>query len=756
MTLSLEGERLDKLREVVFLRPGLRALKVEPVSAGSARVTVAIAPGCPLGEHPFLVRGDNGLTAWRTFWVGPYPERAEKEPNDRSVKAQAVPLGTTIEGTITEADKDCFAVELAAGERLSAEVVGLRLGRKFIDPHLTLLDGSGKTVREVDDTGISRQDAGFSFKAPHAGRYVVVVRDAAYGGDADARYRLMIGTHARPVAAYPPGGRPGEQLDLTLLGDALGPQTVKVKLPSAEELAGATFWPFHAGPASPTPLPLRVRSERSVPEREPNDDASSLGEAISTPPVALNGVLQAPGDVDLWKVHFPAGVPFDVETFAARIGIATDPVLTLRDAEGRVVAENDDGAEGDSKFRFVAPVEGDYRLEIRDQLRRGHEAAAYRLEITPVERRLSLAVPVENAVTQEGQTLLVARGNRGVVLVAVRRDAFEGPVALEWDKLPPGLSPKLSGPIEPGQYLVPLVLEADAKAPLGAELVSLVGRCREPKGGGAEVVGSLAQKVGLAFGPPNNAVYHGVTVDRFPVAVVEELPFRLEVTSPKAPVVQDGRIDLKVRVARAPGFTEAISLTLPFQPPWIEEPEPAEVADGETEAVFPLLAGKAAEARTWWVVVAGLTRVNGGKVRVCSAPIELRVVPPSCDVTIEPARTRPGVNVQVACRLAVKTPFSGKARLRLLGLPKHAKTAAMEVDANTTRVVFPIEVGADTPPAVHNTLYAELTTYEEGEPVISYLGRGGVLEVTSDTAPRSGASRLEDLRKARRQRSGNE
>jgi hypothetical protein len=440
---------------------------------------------------------------------------------------------------------------------------------------------------------------------------------------------------------------------------------------------------------------------------------------------------------------------FEFEVFAARLGGAIDPVLTLRDPLGNIVAQNDDSEQADSKFRFAAPAEGEYLIEIKDQLRRGHEAASYRLEINTIERGLSLSVPVENAVTQEGQTLLVPRGNRAVMLVSVRRDGFEGQVTLEPDGLPAGTTPKLAGPIEAGQYLVPFVLEADSKAPLGGGLMSLTGRCHEPTGGGSETVGHLVQNVGLAFGPPNNAVYHGLTVDRFPVAVVEELPFRLEVIAPKAPAVQDGRIDIKVKAARAEGFTESIGLTLPFQPPWIEEPEAAEVPDGDSAAVLPLLVAKAAEARSWRVVVAGQTRVNGGKVQVCSEPFELRVVPPPADATIEPARTRPGTKVDVTCKLMVKTPFSGKGQLRLLGLPKHTIAPTCEVDSKTTSVVFPVNVGPDTPPAIHNTLHAELTTYEAGEPVIAYLGRGGSLEVSNEAAPRSESSRLEQLRKAR-------
>src|SRR5262249_26632073 len=153
---------------------------------------------------------------------------------------------------------------------------------------------------------------------------------------------------------------------------------------------------------------------------------------------------------------------------------------------------------------FVAAQEGDYLIAVRDHLARGHASAVYRVEITPVRSGLELAVSVDSPVTQEGQTLLVPRGGRAAVLGAARREAFQGPVSLELDGLPTGVTPSLAGPIEEGQYLTPLVLEADARAPLGGSLVSLNGRCRDPKGGGAEVSGGLAQSVGIAFGPPNN------------------------------------------------------------------------------------------------------------------------------------------------------------------------------------------------------------------------------------------------------------
>ena len=92
---------------------------------------IKIAPDCRLGEHHLRIRTETGLSELRTFFVGPYPVVAEQEPNNDLTNAQKVALNTTVTGVITSEDVDCFVVEARKGDRLSAEVEGMRLGRGF-------------------------------------------------------------------------------------------------------------------------------------------------------------------------------------------------------------------------------------------------------------------------------------------------------------------------------------------------------------------------------------------------------------------------------------------------------------------------------------------------------------------------------------------------------------------------------------------------------------------------------------------------
>ena len=185
-----------------------------------------------MGEHHLRVRTATGLSELRTFFVGPYPVVAEKEPNNEPcTNAQKVALNTTVTGVITSEDVDCFAVEARQGDRLSAEVEGMRLGRGVFDPRLAVLDSHGTVLADVDDTQLALQDPFVSLIVPADGTYILRLREATYGGNDDCHYRLHIGAFPRPTAVYPLGGKAGETLTLTFFSEATGEFTQPVKLP---------------------------------------------------------------------------------------------------------------------------------------------------------------------------------------------------------------------------------------------------------------------------------------------------------------------------------------------------------------------------------------------------------------------------------------------------------------------------------------------------------------------------------------------
>src|SRR5262249_41167959 len=155
----------------------------------------------------------------------------EVEPNNEPAKAQKIPLNVTVAGSIGQEDTDCFVIEAKKGQRLSAEIEAMRLGRAAFDPYLAILDSSGAVLAAADDTALLIQDAFVSLLAPNDGRYVVQVRETSYGGNADFVYRLHVGNFPRPTAVYPAGGQVGETVSVKFIGDVNGGFYANIKLP---------------------------------------------------------------------------------------------------------------------------------------------------------------------------------------------------------------------------------------------------------------------------------------------------------------------------------------------------------------------------------------------------------------------------------------------------------------------------------------------------------------------------------------------
>ncbi|MBY0514177.1 MAG: PPC domain-containing protein, partial [Gemmataceae bacterium] len=221
--LTFSGARLADAQEVLAYYPGVAVKKLEAVNDATLKVTVAIAPDCRLGEHAFRVRTATGISEVRSFWVGALPTVEEVEPNSDFDKPQPIPLNVTVHGVVQSEDQDYFVVECKKGQRLSVEVEGMRLGVTFFDPYVAILDAKRFELATSDDSPLCGQDGGCSIVVPADGKYVVQVRESAYGGNGGCHYRLHVGTFPRPTAVYPLGGQSGQSLEVTYLGDELGP-----------------------------------------------------------------------------------------------------------------------------------------------------------------------------------------------------------------------------------------------------------------------------------------------------------------------------------------------------------------------------------------------------------------------------------------------------------------------------------------------------------------------------------------------------
>ncbi|MCA8958358.1 MAG: hypothetical protein KDC87_19930, partial [Planctomycetes bacterium] len=260
VSLRITGTRLRGIAGLTFFRPGIEVLEVKAPKTTEATARLRILADCPLGVHPMLVRTALGWSNLQLFHVGTLPEHTEKEPNNTPATAHKIPLGSTVNGRITNEDVDVFAVEVREGQQVQIEVQGLRLGNREFDPHLTVTDDRGAKIATVDDTIFGMLDPVLGKRCTRTGTWFLTLRENALGGSNDSLYRLHVGLFPRPLVAFPPGGKPGEDTALELRGG--GPaQRASVRL--TETGLNKHFVPSEHGSA-PTPLLLHGSPHTSV------------------------------------------------------------------------------------------------------------------------------------------------------------------------------------------------------------------------------------------------------------------------------------------------------------------------------------------------------------------------------------------------------------------------------------------------------------------------------------------------------------
>ncbi len=729
--LTFSGARLADTQEVLVYYPGITVRKFEVVNDAAVKVTVQIAPDCRLGEHAFRLRTASGVSDLRTFWVGALPVIDEKEPNSEFERPQPIPLNVTVHGTIAGEDVDYFEVECKKGQRLSVEVEGMRLGAGFWDPFVAILDAKRFELATSDDSPLCGQDGGCAVVIPADGKYVIQVRESAYR--ASGPYRLHVGTFPRPTAVIPAGGKPGEELEVRFVGDPAGEIRQKVKLPAT---ADPTFRLHCQTPdgISPTGFKFRVADLPGVTESGTN--ISPQAATPGTAPGAFHGVIAKPGEAKYFKFTAKKGQVFDLHCYARRLGSPLDPVMYVGALGGATIAGNDDSAGPDSYIRFTAPEDKEYAVWVHDHLRKGGPDYFFRIEVTPVEPRTSTGIPKvdgNNVSNQDRQSIAVPKGNRFATMVLVNRADWGGPATVGFDKLPQGLA-FTADAVDPGLNLVPVVFEAKPDAPTAGLLADLQAKPADPK---VAAKSRTELDVNFCIGL-NNTPFHRLFADRVAVAVTEPAPFSIEVVEPKAPVPQNGSMNLKVVAKRQPGFKAPITVFPLFTPPGMGIQGAATIPENGTEAVLPMNAAPNAAARKWKTAVTAVSDAGKGPVWVSSQLFTVEVSPPVVAFTMERAAVEQGQQTPVRCKVTVNTPFPGEAQVKLIGLPAKAAAPELKLTKDTKELAFQVTTDKTTPAGKHG-VFCQVTVALNGETLTQNVG-GAELRVDVPLPPKANAA----------------
>ena len=175
-----------------------------------------------------------------------------------------------------------------------------------------------------------------------------------------------------------------------------------------------------------------------------------------------------------------------------------------------------------------------------------------------------------------------------------------------------------------------MVFEAAPTAAVGGKLAS---HERPSHADPAQKVQSrFRQNADLIIGKPGQSVYWKYEADQTAVAVADEVPFKIAIVEPKAPLVQGGSMNLKITAERKPGFTAPITILPLFNPPGVGSATSVVIPEKQNEVLMPINAAGNAQVRKWKTAVLGTATVGNGPAWVSSQLATIEVAPPYRDV----------------------------------------------------------------------------------------------------------------------------
>jgi len=764
--VTIRGVSINSPREIIFFKSGIRAFdfsepEEQPRRRGFAHggyydsaitCKFEIAPDCTPGEYPFRLLTDTQLSHLGTFYVSPFPVISESADSKSSAdKAQSVTPNVTINGMLSNDLSDWFRVSVTKGQQLSVELDSVRIsdqnyGDSEYDLAVCIVDGAGRVIAANDDNSLHIQDPITStIMKETGGVFVVVERSVAQV--ASTPYALHIGHNRRPVVAFPPGGPVGATQTFQMLGDVGGAYQVELAIPAKE---GA----FEYFGEAPSPVMLRASELPNVLEQNTGPTNTPMNPSSNTVEAALNGVIDSYDDTDTYRMQVKQGEPLHVRVFAAALGSPIDPLLRIRDADGKIELEADDAklterdvfcasyrAGGgrpeilDPSIVWTPQSDGEYLLEISDSSGNGGPTGVYRVEIQPLRTVVQTVLSSKTFDWTESTRvtgLAIPRGGRRTVNVTLPQGQWKSPTG-ELDLVAQGLPPgvRLVSPrLKPGVTFWPIQFIAEETAKPGGSIITLEAR---PVDSATPLVSRSQENIPFLNHPGGDALKF-VQTDRYILGVTDPAPFKLDLATPKAALVRGGELAIPVTVSRAKGFDAPIEYSVRFVHPAVSFQPPTVIPAGEMSSLLRLSASSSAPLGSHPLVIMGRSledeiprSMGAGDVLVSSEIVEFRIAEPYVELSSQPESIRRGQSKKLAWKVQHKTPFQGQARVRLLGLPKGVRVIGDPVvSPDSPEVLIAIEADQDALLGQITGLSCEITLSVDGQEVTQRTGSGSL------------------------------
>jgi hypothetical protein len=723
--VTFVGRQLANALDVWHSLPA-GALRAKPVESRSDRAVfdVTAAADAPVGVCGVRVATTDGLTNAHLFLVDDLPVR----PRASGDSPMSLPPGTAVWGTLREGAIDRYTLTAAAGERISIEVVANRFG-KDADPLVTIRDSAGNFVAERDNDPGLYFDCRFEHTFATAGTYTLDVRDARFKGNEHHHYVLRVGRFPAGRVAVPSAVETGFRADVTLpevpgstfpfaaaRADVPGPVFAAVKRPGDH---GSAWVPLTAAPgpvtvtdpfdpardsalsqlaSGPAGLGFLLSPMRANPFTA-LDRHLTLGRPQATPaavPGTLCGVLRTPNRADAFRLRLAKGQRLYLRGEAKALNSPADLELVVTDRTGKELRRAGEQRD-DVTLDFTAPAAGDYGLFVRDTLRDGGDAFAYRIT--------ARTDPFPPQLTAEVEGLTVPQGSYQPMPITVARTGPPGPIKLHLLGAPPGL--RLT-PDEISESATSVVcrLEADGTAPPGVHTIQILAEC------GGEWVAVRTQPlidrklvnvdlIPHALREDQRRLPPSLT-DRFAVQVTPSAPFTFELPEPAVRLARYQKAPIPVVTTRTPGFDGPITFTAAGG-------QLADKNEGRTRVYADFPEATAATPNVSGVVVSKIlsnlgksriemaaTGTHAGRRVTLTRTFELEIIT-AFKVTADPPKVTllPGESTKVKLTVERVPSFAGPVTLRFQ--PQNGVTIpeTVTIPKGATAVTIDVAVSPD-------------------------------------------------------------
>jgi hypothetical protein len=316
------------------------------------------------------------------------------------------------------------------------------------------------------------------YEIPKTGEYQLQIRDSIYRGREDFVYRVSVSEQPFITQVFPLGGKTYSRTFASIEGWNLPATRVLLDTsPGGDDIQRMIC---DKGDLVSRTITYAVGKLDECVEAESNNTAKDA--QLVSLPLIINGRIDAPGDVDVFKFKGISGKKVVAEIYARRLNSPVDSLLRLTDAAGTTLEWNDDYIKkdghlhkdiigltthhADSYLTATLPENGIYYVHLSDAQSQGGKAYGYRLRIEEPKGDFALRVTPSSLSATSGKTVPVK-------VYVLRKDGFDGEIKLKL-KDTPGFELQ-GGRIPAGVDKIRMTLTATKDAPGGPTALQLKG-----------------------------------------------------------------------------------------------------------------------------------------------------------------------------------------------------------------------------------------------------------------------------------------